>query len=334
MTYIIAECGVNHGGNVEIAHSYIDAAKSAGADAIKYQTWFPGEITGKFTSKAHYMEKGIGQKMTRYEMSELLRLPIEVFKELKLHADEVNIDFLTTPDGPFSLNFLLSESLIKTIKVGSTEINNLPFLDLINETGLPVLLSTGTANFQEVVTAVDVFSSNLEKLTLMQCTSAYPCPDTEVNLGVISLYNDTFSCQVGFSDHSLGTCASVAAVALGAVVIEKHLYVDSPLWTPDKEASLSVSQFSTMVGEIRRLESMFGTRFKSRTLTEHQNINSIRRKVVASSDLRQGTLLDSSSISFKRADGGFSIGLCDRFIGRVLRVDKYEDEPIDFEDLI
>jgi len=332
MINIIAEVGVNHGGSIALAHKYIDACAQTGANYVKFQTWYPGEITGKYTEKAAYMQDGLGQELTRYDISNRLRIDHVYWAELKAHADEVGIGFLSTPDGHRSLDFLVDNKLINCIKVGSTEINNIPFLQHVNQIGLPVLLSTGTATLSEVASAVEIFQDRLDTLTLLQCTSSYPCPDDQLHLRVIPQYRTTFQCEVGFSDHSLGSIAAIAAVSLGASVIEKHVYIDSEVWTPDGKASQPYQEFKSLVSDIRRLELMLGSCYKHRTSSEVMNLDKIRRTLVASSSLPSGHLLTSNDISIKRAKGGIDIRYLEAILGRRLSRDFSEDEPFEFTD--
>ena len=333
MVKIIAECGVNHGGDISLAFKYIEQAKICGADIIKFQTWLPGEITGKYTSKCEYMDIGEGQRISRYEISEKLRLELNDFIKLKDYADSIGIEFLSTPDGEQSLDFLLENKLVNSIKVGSTEIVNHPFLKKIANTSLPVFLSTGTANLCEVINSVNIFSENLENLTLMQCTSSYPCKDNELNLRVLNQYKNLFNkINIGFSDHSLGSTASLAAVALGASVIEKHIYIESDIWTPDKNASMNAKEFKNMCIEIRRLEKMLGKSNKSRTISEKENLNSIRRGLCASKPLVRGKIIKRDDITYKRPFIGLGLEEAKFIINKELKNDKQLDEPFKLED--
>ena len=332
MVKIIAECGVNHGGDLELACKYIESAKECGADAIKFQTWLPGEITGRFTSKCEYMKNGEGNKISRYEISEKLRLEFNDFKKLKEYSNKIGIEFLSTPDGEKSLEFLLQNKLINAIKVGSTEIVNIPFLRKVANASLPVYLSTGTADLKEVINAVEVFAENLKNLTLMQCTSSYPCEDNELNLKVLTQYRKLFNLNIGFSDHSLGSTASIAAVAMGASIIEKHIYIDSNIWTPDKGASMHAKEFKKMCKEIRRLEIMLGKEFKRRTKSEKENLKSIRRGLCASAPLKKGIILKKEDIHYKRPYEDLSLEDIKFVINKTLKNDKEIDEPFNLND--
>ena len=332
MVKIIAECGVNHGGDLDLAYKYIETAKECGADAIKFQTWLPGEITGRFTSKCEYMKNGQGEKISRYEISEKLRLEFDDFKKLKEYSNKKGIEFLSTPDGEKSLEFLLQNKLISAIKVGSTEIVNIPFLRKIANSSLPVYLSTGTAELKEVINAVEVFAENLENLTLMQCTSSYPCKDDELNLKVLTQYKKLFNINIGLSDHSLGSTASIAAVAMGASIIEKHIYIESNIWTPDKGASMHAKDFKNMCNEIRRLERMLGKEFKKRTKSEKENLKSIRRGLCASAHLKKGIILKEEDIYYKRPYEGLSLEDTKFIINRTLENDKEIDQPFSLDD--
>lgn len=330
---IVAECGVNHGGDISLAHKYIDEAFASGADAIKFQTWLPGEITGTYTSKCDYMLSEKGEKLSRYEISELLRLKYEEFIQLKNHADNVGIEFMSTPDGLQSLNFLIENKLLRTLKIGSTEITNIPLLKEVAKINLPIYLSTGTAQFDEVSTAINIFRERLNELILMQCTSSYPCDDEFLNLRVLSQYKDAFGISVGFSDHSIGKIASYVAIGLGAKVIEKHIYIDSEIWTPDKNASMHIKEFRDFVREIRRIEKMLGTQYKYRTQVEEKNLSGIRRGICASRKLKAGTILRKEDICLKRPFNGLDHSFINIFINKSLICDKDTDQPFEISDI-
>ena len=330
---IVAECGVNHGGDLSLAHKYIKEAYKAGADAIKFQTWLPGEITGIFTAKCNYMQTGNGKDLSRYEISELLRLNHNQFFELKKHADELGIEFMSTPDGLDSLRFLTENKLLKTLKIGSTEITNIPFLNEVAKIDLPIYLSTGTASFDEVSAAMSLFRGRFHELTLMQCTSAYPCQDEYLNLNVLKQYKNAFDIKVGFSDHSIGKTASYVAIGLGAKVIEKHIYIESDIWTPDKDTSMPIDQFKEFISEIRRIEKMLGSKYKHLTNVEKNNLSSIRRGICASKILKAGTIIKEDDICLKRPFNGLDYSYTKFFVGKTLKYDKELDQPFEISDI-
>ena len=332
-TLIIAEAGVNHNGDINSAKTLIEIAKDAGADAVKFQTWLPGEITGKYAQKAEYMQLPDARE-SRYEMSCRLALPYAAFRELQQHASRCGIKFLSTPDGFRSLAFLSRDLDIEIIKVGSSEVTHLQFLRKVGCESKPVILSTGISTLGEIETAIATLrAGGASDITLLQCTSEYPAPDNEINLRAIATLKNAFGLKVGFSDHSRGTEASIAAVALGAVVIEKHFTFDVDAAGPDHKASLDPKSLQNMVASIRRVERMLGSPTKRPTPSELKNMAAVRRSVVAAHKIYAGTVLTAEMLTCKRPGGFIEPAQLTSLLGFTISRDLDEDEPIELKDL-
>lgn len=331
-SYIIAEAGVNHNGHIDLAMQLVAAAHAAGADAVKFQTFKTEHVVTRSVRMAAYQVENVGLDSSQYEMLKKLELSYQDFRELQAYAGSLGIDFLSTADDEESLNFLADDLGLPLLKVGSGEVSNLPFLRQIAAKRKPMILSTGMATLVEVERAVQVIREvHSHDLILLHCTSNYPCPPEEVNLNAMLTMKQAFSCSVGYSDHTLGTAVSVAAVALGAEVIEKHLTLDVNMEGPDHKASLGPDDFSSMVLQIREVETAFGDGVKRPTSSEERVMAHIRRRIVASRDLRAGDLVNSDDFCFKRADHGIHVDQADSIIGRRLVHSVLADQPICLE---
>jgi N-acetylneuraminate synthase/N,N'-diacetyllegionaminate synthase len=332
--FIIAEAGVNHNGELDLAKKLIDAAVRAGADAVKFQTWQPGEITGRFAFKVGYLEETTDAGESRYELSNRLALPYEDFRQLRDYAERAGIRFLSTPDGFASLDFLVDQLGMSMIKVGSSEVTHPQFLTAVGRKDLPVILSTGLSTLAEVEGAVACVRAHCRKtLVVLQCTSEYPAPDHEMNLLAMTSMRDALGLPVGLSDHSIGAEAAIAATALGAVVIEKHFTLDRGLPGPDHRASMDPEEIRALVQSIRATERMMGDGIKAPTPSEKRNLAGIRRSVVAARDLKAGTRLEVRMMTCKRPGDGIQPGEFDTLVGKTVNRDLAEDEPLKWADL-
>ena len=332
--FIIAEAGVNHDGDIDRAKRLIDVAAEAKADAVKFQTWRPGEITGRYAYKVNYLETTTEAAESRYQLSCRLALPYPVFRELKAHAERCGILFLSTPDGFDSLNFLVGELDMPIVKIGSTEVTHLQYLEAIGRTGRPAILSTGLSNLGEVEKAVAALRrGGNRELTLLHCTSEYPAPDDQMNLRAIDTLRAAFNSPVGLSDHSRGIEASLAAVAMGASVLEKHFTLDRSLPGPDHQASLDGPELAALVASVRRVETMLGDGCKRPTVAELANMNGIRRGVVAARKISPGTVLTADMLVCKRPGGGIEPEQLDVLVGFTVRRELDEDEPLTWDDV-
>lgn len=331
--YIIAEAGVNHNGNLVLAKKLVDMAKDCGADAIKFQTFKAEESTGITAEKAVYQAENDLNIESQYEMIKKLELPFEDFKILKRYCEKKQIDFISTPDGSESLNFLLKLD-ISMIKVGSTEITNYLFLEEIAKSGKPIILSTGMSTLGEVEKAVDVILENgNDKLTLLHCTTDYPTAIEDVNLMAMLTLHHAFQMPVGYSDHTLGCEAAIAATSLGAVCIEKHITLDRKMHGPDHKASMPPDEFRKYVSCIRRTEKLLGNGKKGPTKREKEMIRQTRRSILASEDLKEGTALTEDMLCYKRPGTGIAQEYMPILIGRKIKRDIKKEEVIMWDDI-
>ncbi len=332
--FILAEAGVNHDGDVDQAKRLADAALEAGVDAVKFQTWLPGECTGRFSFKVDYLKSTSPEDESRYELSNRLCLPYEGFKEIKAHCDKAGVPFLSTPDGFQSLDFLVDELDLPIIKIASTELTHVQYLEAVGAKKRPVLLSTGLGTLAEVEQAITALrASGDPSITLLHCTSAYPAPADEINLRAMQTMSQAFNLPVGFSDHSGGLEASIAATALGARVIEKHFTLSRDLPGPDHQASLEPSELAELVKAIRNTEAMLGDGVKRPAPSEAENLTGIRRSVVAVSPLSAGTRLTRDMLTCKRPGTGLTPDLLEHLVGLTLTKGLEEDEPLTWDHL-
>ena len=330
-TFLIAEAGVNHNGSIELAKKLIDAAVMAGADAVKFQSFVASSIVTAGASKAEYQITNTGSKESQLEMLKKLELSHSQQRELHQYCQRSGIQFLSTPFDTASLNFLTADLGLETIKVGSGELTNAPFLFEVARLAKNIILSTGMSTIDEVADALGViafvmtdsknpsvssFKSALassegrkavtSKVTLLHCTTDYPTVPSDVNLQAMLTLREKFDCQVGFSDHSVGIHLAVAAVAMGATVIEKHLTIDRDLPGPDHKASLEPNEFKNLVDQVRDLENAFGDGIKRPTEVELKNKKIARRSLVALKAIKTGDIFTSENVSIKRPGTGRS----------------------------
>ena len=328
---IIAEAGVNHNGSVELAHRLVDAAASAGAGAVKFQTFKAEECAGRFADTAAYQKScSAGDQ---FKLLQGLELPFAAFAELKAHAEQLGLIFLSTPDGTASLD-LLCRLAVAAIKTGSGEVSNLPFLREIGGRHKPVILSTGMSSLGEVQKAVvTLIEGGASEVMLLHCTSEYPAPPADCNLLCIPLLKQAFALTVGFSDHTEGHEAAIAATTLGAEIIEKHLTLDRTMPGPDHAASLDPEQFKNMVAAIRKTSIMLGNGRKAAAASEQANLLLVRRSLVAASDLEAGDILTADKIAVKRPAGGIHPELLAQASNRRITRALCADEPITWNHL-
>lgn len=329
-TYIIAEAGVNHNGNLATALELCDAAKDCGVDAIKFQTWKTEKIVGKNTATADYQSRNTGDEtQSQFEMLKKLELSQADFRTIQEHCDKIGIDFLSTPDEEDSLDFLVNGLRLPLIKVGSGEITNVHYLRQIGKCKLPVILSTGMATLAQVAVAYDVLTeAGAPEITLLHCTTNYPCPMDEVNLRAMTTLHDAFKCKVGYSDHTLGTEIPVAAVALGAEVIEKHFTLDRNMPGPDHKASLEPVELRQMVREIRNVEQALGDGIKRPNRSEVEIAKVVRKSIIAKRPIKKGEKFSEDNLTIKRVGKGLSASFWDLVLGLYADADYKEDEPV------
>lgn len=326
--YIIAEAGVNHNGNFNLAKKMISVAKKSGADAVKFQTWYDGELTGRFTQKVSYLKKNYKTNLNRYEISNKLKLSEKNFIDLNNHAKRIGIDFLTTPCGLKSLNFITNVLKVPFIKIGSSELNNYTYLAEVAKKQKIIFLSTGMSKLNEVEEAFRVIKKyNSKKLYILQCTSEYPCPSNNLNLDVLKIYKNKFK-NCGFSDHSLGFEASLLSIGYGARVLEKHFTLSKKLQGPDHKASLNPKELREYVAHIRKAELMIGNKEKKPTKKELEIMPQTRRGLVAMKNIKKNQIITMDLIGFKRPATGVKMKNIKIVIGKRTKKNLKEDEPI------
>ena len=331
--FIIAEAGVNHNGDINLAYKLIDVAKETGVDAIKFQTFKTEKVISKFADMASYQKKNLSTNESQYEMVKKLELSYKEFKKLKDYCDEIEIMFLSTPDEEYSLDFLVDELDMPFIKIGSGEVTNLPYLRKIAAKRKPLILSTGMSNLREVEEAINTIkdvSPNAE-ISLLHCTTNYPTPFEEVNLKAMQTLAAAFKLTVGYSDHTLGIEVSIAAVAMGAKIIEKHFTLDKKLPGPDHKASLEPNELKEMVKAIRNIEMALGDGIKKPNKSEIQIMKVARRSLIATRDIRAGEIIKESDIAIKRPGKGIPPKFKEIVIGMKLINDIRQDEPFRWE---
>ena len=331
--FIIAEAGVNHNGDVKLAYKLVDFAKEAEVDAIKFQTFKTEKVISKYAAMASYQKKNLSTTESQYEMAKKLELSYKEFKKLKDYCDEIKIMFLSTPDEEYSLNFLVDKLNIPFIKIGSGEVTNLPYLKHIAAKNKPIIMSTGMANLGEVEKAINTIRSvNSEaKISLLHCTTNYPTPYEEVNLKAMQTLAAAFKLPVGYSDHTLGIEVPVAAVAMGAKIIEKHFTIDKKLPGPDHKASLEPDELKEMVKAIRNIEKSLGDGIKKPSKSEIEIMKVVRRSLIASRNIRAGEIIKESDIAIKRPGIGILPKFKEIIIGMKLANDIRQDEPFRWE---
>lgn len=318
-TFIIAEAGVNHNADMEKAHLMVDAAADAGADAVKFQTWKAEGLATAEAPKAEYQVRTTGSGGNQLDMLRELELPEEAHPALIEHCAERSIMFLSTAHDWEAID-ILDRFNVPAFKVGSGDLTNLPFLRRMADKGRPIILSTGMGNLSEVEEAVEaVRGQGNDKLILLHCTTSYPARMEDVNLRAMLTLKQAFDVPVGYSDHTTGTDAAVAAVALGAQVIEKHFTLDRTLPGPDHEASLEPGELRAMVQSIRRTESSLGDGIKRPRDIERGITPVARKSIVAALDIPSGTVITADMITTKRPGSGILPRYWDDIIGRLTR---------------
>ena len=326
---IIAEAGVNHNGDIQLAKKLCLEAKNAGADVVKFQTWITEKIITKSVSQAEYQVKNTNNNQSQFEMLKKLELSFEQFKDIKQYCDEIGIMFASTADEKESLDFLLNLN-IPFVKIGSGDCKNIPFLRYVGSKNKPVILSTGMCTLSDVEIAVEELKHNgLQDITLLHCTTDYPCAFDNVNLLAMDTLSETFNLPIGYSDHTLGIEVPIAAVARGAKVIEKHFTLDRNMEGPDHIESIESNEFCKMVEAIRNIEKSLGSSEK-RPSNEEKNIsNVVEKKIVAIKDIKKGTKISEEMVACKRSDIGVSSIYWDKIIGSVAIRDYAIDEGIE-----
>lgn len=326
---IIAEAGVNHNGSVSLAKKMVDVVKEAGADYIKFQTFVPEKVVSQFAEKAKYQKANTGSGVSQLSMLKNLALTESEFLELSDYCKKVGVGFISTPFDLDSICFL--EKLYMDFwKIPSGEITNLPYLEKIANTRKKVIMSTGMCDMLEVKRAVTILEKNgASDIVLLHCNTQYPTPYEDVNLCALQTLKNETGKQVGYSDHTLGLEVPIAAVALGATVIEKHFTLDKNMVGPDHKASLEPEELKRMVLSIRHIEKAFGTSNKIPTRSELENKNVVRKSIVAAKNIKKGTCFSEDNLAVKRPGNGISPMRWYEIIGTVAKRDYKKDELIE-----
>ena len=327
---IIAEAGVNHNGSIETAKELCRAAKQAGADVVKFQTWITEKIITHDVKQAAYQIENTGNNQSQFDMLKTLELSFDQFREIKLYCDRIGIQFASTADEPESLDFLI-ELGVPFIKIGSGDLNNIPFLRYCGSKKMPVILSTGMGTLSDTEAALNALrKGGATDITLLHCTTSYPCPYDRVNLNAMNTLHTAFGVPVGYSDHTQGIEVSIAAVTLGAEVIEKHFTLDRNMEGPDHIASMEPYEFKTMVDAIRNIEIALGTGLKKPTDLENEISSVVQKRIVANKPILSGKILDEEDLCVKRSASGILAGNWDLVVGTIARKNYDVDEGICF----
>ncbi len=327
--YIIAEAGVNHNGSIELAYKMVDVAVDAGVDAIKFQTFIAELGVSKFARMAEYQENNTRKKESQLEMVKKLELSFDEFKKIRDYCNVKGIEFLSTPFDLESVSFL-NELGISAFKIPSGEITNLPYLRKVAQTGKKIIISTGMCNEEEISDALILLKSmGVEDITVLHCNTEYPTPMEDVNLKAMNTIKDNYNVKVGYSDHTLGIEVPVAAVALGAEVIEKHFTLDKTMEGPDHVASLDPNELKNMVKAIRNIEIALGNGIKKPSKSEIKNKGIARKSIVARIKIKEGQVFTEENLTVKRPGTGISPMRWDEVVGMTASRNYEEDEMVE-----
>ena len=328
--FIIAEAGVNHNGSIDLAKKLIDEACYAGVDAVKFQTFNTKNLATKSSQKANYQKETTSKKETQFEMLKKLELKKHEHEELIFYCINKKIIFLSSPFDIQSID-LLTELGLNIFKIPSGEITNLPYLKHIGKLNKKIILSTGMSNMSEVKNALDVLVNSGTKksnITILHANTEYPTPMKDVNLRAMVSVGKQLDIKFGYSDHTLGIEVDIAAVAMGAICIEKHFTLDRNMEGPDHKASLEPNQLKEMVKAIRNIELALGDGIKKPSESELLNIQIVRKSIVAKTKIKKGDILNESNLAIKRPGVGISPMQWDKIINTKSKKDYEEDELI------
>ena len=329
--FVIAEAGINHNGSIANAKKMIAVASEAGADAVKFQTFKSEEVISKYAPKAEYQKATTDAEESQLDMARKLELSKADFEELARYCKEKDIIFLSTPFDFDSIDFL-NELGLDTFKIPSGEITNLPYLRKIGNLAKKLILSTGMANLGEVGDALDIIvkaGCSKDNITVLHCNTEYPTPMKNVNLLAMNTIKKAFNVDIGYSDHTLGIEVPIAAVALGAKVIEKHFTLDKNMEGPDHRASLDPLELKLMVRAIRNIEKAMGDGAKKASPSELRNKSIVRRSIVARKYIRKGEVFSEENMAAKRPGTGVSPMSWDEILGKTARRDYEQDSMIE-----
>lgn len=330
-TIIIAEAGVNHNGDINLAKQLIEVASKSGADYVKFQTFKTELVISKDAEKADYQKDNTDNKESQFEMAKKLELDKEAHIELIKHCKAKGIKFLSTPFDLESIDLLFGLG-VKLYKIPSGEITNYPYLRKVAQKQLPIIMSTGMANLSEIEQALDILLDNGLKrnvITILHCNTEYPTPIHDVNLNAMLTIRDAFKVNVGYSDHTLGIEVPIAAVALGATVIEKHFTLDKTMEGPDHKASLEPNELKAMVKAIRNIELAMGSGIKTASPSESKNKAIARKSIIAKKTIKKGEIFSEKNITVKRPGIGISPMRWNEILGRTAKKEFKPDDLIE-----
>ena len=332
--FLIAEIGVNHNGDIALAKKMITAAKSSGADAVKFQTFTAETLVSQRTPKVRYQESTTSPDESHYEMIQKLELKRDDHFLLKTYCEEVGVGFLSTPYDIDSAKFLHEELGVSLFKTASADIVDLPLHQYIASTGKHSIVSVGMATLGEIEDVVSVYrNSGNQNLTLLHCVSNYPCADESLNLNVMMTLKNAFQLDVGYSDHSVGYEAAVLSVAFGATVIEKHFTLDKKLPGPDHLASSTPEEFALLVNAVRRAENMVGSPVKRCQEEERQMASVSRKSITLMCDLRAGDKIERNHLIMRRPGNGLLAKEIERVCGMRVKSDLSAGHQLALSDL-
>jgi len=329
--FIIAEAGVNHNGSLEMAHQLVESAHAAGADAVKFQTFRADALVSGAAPKAEYQMRTTDASESQLAMLRRLELDADAHVALMTHCVQLGIEFLSSPFDPDSVD-LLERIGVRQFKLGSGELTNTPLLRHVGAKARPVILSTGMATLGEVETGLAALrDGGTDDVTLLHCVTEYPAPAEQINLRAMHTLHIAFRVPVGYSDHTDGTAVSIAAVALGAAMIEKHFTLDRALPGPDHRASLEPHAFARMVTDIRATGQAMGDGIKRPAECERANMPVARKSVVAARTLPAGRIIEAADLAIKRPGHGIAPGDLERVIGRRAAIDLARDDVLTWD---
>lgn len=331
--FIIAEAGVNHNGDAELAKKLVDVAKGAGADAVKFQTFLVNEGTPKFLDKVDYQKQNSSRNESMYEMLKKLEFGLDEFLEIKEYCDDKKIMFLSTPCDFKSVE-ILDKVGVDAFKIGSGDLTFIPLIREIARRNKPMIISTGMSNLSEIEDAVNTIEEvGNRNIIILQCTTNYPLKFEYANLNVLKTLKTAFNYPIGFSDHTRGIEASIAAVALGAKVIEKHFTLDKDMEGPDHSSSLEPYELKNLVNSIKNVELAIGSSVKKPTGSELEIAKMVRKSIVASRNLKKGEILNDSNIKIMKPGEGLKPKYWAQVLGKKIKRNKSTYEYIFWEDL-
>jgi N-acetylneuraminate synthase len=331
--YMIAEAGINHNGDLNLAKEMIGAARENGADCIKFQSFMADKYISRKAGRAGYQNQEATRHQSQKDIIKACELTQGQFEELKDYSQKAGIDFMSTPFEVWSFRSL-RELKVPAVKISSCNLTNYPFLKEVARTRIPVLLSSGMGDLAEVIKAVDIFKETGSPLLLFQCTSNYPSKIENANLRVLQTYQQMFGVPVGFSDHTPGDTACIAAVALGAVAIEKHFTLSRDLPGIDQKASIEPQELKRLVRVIREAAAALGSPLKRRAEEEEDTRIALRRSLVAARDIESGEIIREDMLAIKRPGNGLTTDYLPQLIGRRLARALKEDDLISLDDFI